>query len=97
LRDYEATNASVLMKDSATAQKCSITDPNVAAKQTVVRHDNVISDLGIVCEVNSSHKKIPVPNSRNRPLSGTAMDGAMLADDVVITDFYSAVRRRFEG
>src|SRR5438094_6689738 len=68
------------------AEKCAIIHLNKTGQQTIVRDDDVVSDPAIVAYVGSSHQKILVAEFRRASFRRAAMNGAVLADNVVVAD-----------
>ena len=66
----------------------------MSGQQTIVRNDDVASDEAIVTDVRSAHQKIVVANFRGAAVGAASMDRAVLADNIVVTDFRSRPRLR---
>ena len=55
-------------------------------EQAIVCDDYVIRDLAVVPDVNANHEKILVTDPGRRAIRTAAVNGAMLADNIFISD-----------
>src|SRR4029077_2827400 len=68
----------------------------MSGQQTIIRNDDVVSDEAIVTDVRSAHQKILVANFRGAAIGATAMNRAVLADNIVVSylDFRLSFQRK---
>ena len=74
------------MKHATAAAKCTVVNGDVAAAQTIIGNDDVVSDGAVVAEMRPDHQKILVPNHGGTAFGAAAMDRAVFAKDVVVSD-----------
>ena len=74
------------MKHATAAEKRAIVNGDVAAEQTIIGDDDVVSYFTVVSDVRSGHEKILVADFGHTAFGAAAMDGAMLANDIVVSD-----------
>src|SRR4029079_19505537 len=75
----------------ATAEERCIIYPNVTGEQTIIRNDDVVSDLAIVPKVHADHEKISVPDHGRTVLRGPSMNRAMLSNHVTVANLDTAL------
>jgi len=86
LHHHQPSNVHKLMKCGSTAEKCPIVHLNKTGQQTIIRDDDVVSNFAIVAYVRAHHQKIVVADFRSGSFGCAAMNGAILADNVVVAD-----------
>src|SRR4029450_263976 len=59
----------------------------MSGKQTIVRDHDIVSDKAIMTDVRSAHQKILVANCCGAAIGTATVDGAVLADNIVVPDF----------
>lgn len=83
----EPPHPNVLVKNTTAPKKCALGHADMAAKQTIVRDDDVVPDFSVVPDVDASHQKVFVADFGDAALGAAAMDGAVFADHIVVADF----------
>src|SRR5262249_2769761 len=96
LHHYQSSNVHELMKSRSTAKKCAIINADITGQQTIVRDDDIVSDQAIVAYVRSGHQKIVVADFRRGSFGRAAMNCAVLADYVGVSDLDSCFSFRRE-
>src|ERR687888_513129 len=84
-----APHVHMLVKHAAAAEKSAIVYPDIAAEQAVVRDDHSISNFAVVTDVRSGHEVVFVADLCRTAIGAAAVNGAMLADDIIVADFHS--------
>ena len=85
--DAVRPDATILMHANRRAQTHVILNDGVTRDLIGVGNDRVIADATIVRDVDVGHHEVVIPNSSDRAAERrAAMDGAELADVVVIAD-----------
>src|SRR3981081_1203177 len=74
------------MKGRSSAEKRLVVHAHVPGEQTIVRNDDVVADLAVVPDVHANHQEIIVADFGRASLRAAAMNCAVFADDVFITD-----------
>src|SRR6202035_5222074 len=82
----ESSDAHVLMKHATAAEKRTVADADVATQQTIIRDDDVVSDFAVVTDVRPNHEKIVIADFGDASLSAAAMNRAMLANHIFVTN-----------
>src|SRR6266436_7552775 len=76
----------MLMKDTGAAKKRAVANGNVAAQQTIVCDDDVVSNFAVVADVCAGHEKILVAHFGHAALGAAAMNCAVLANHVFVSN-----------
>src|SRR5260370_15061518 len=82
----EPPDVHVLMKEAGAATKRAAIHANVSAKQTIVRDDDIVSDFAVVPDVRADHEKILVPDFGDASLGASAVNRAMLANHIFVSN-----------
>ena len=86
MHHHQSSDVHELVKCRSTAQKRSVVHAHVTGQQTIVRDNDIVSDLAIVSDMRSDHQEILVADFRRAALGGAAMNGAVFADNIVVSD-----------
>jgi len=85
--DRMATDPAELMDGGESGNDGVIFDGDVAGEGGVVREDDVVAELAVVRDVGVAEEEVIAADSCRGVLVRAAMDGAVFAESVPITDF----------
>ena len=86
LHHDEPADAHVLMKGGAAAEKGLVVHAHVARQETVVGDNHLIADGAIVTEMRAHHQEILVSHRGGAALGAAAMNCAILAKHIIVSD-----------
>ena len=85
-----------LMRCRSTAEKRAVIYAHMPRQQTIVRDNDVVSDDAIVSYMRTGHQEIFIPDLGDCALRAAAVDRAVFADNVVVSNLHSRVSFRRE-
>ena len=97
MHHHKTTDAHILVKGGAAAEKRSVIDLNVTREQTIIRDHHVIADLAIVSDVRAYHQKIFVANFCDAAFGAATVNRAKLADNIFVADLDPGLSFRRKG
>src|SRR6266516_5512853 len=74
------------MKRRSTAEERLIVHAHMTSQQTIVRDDDVVPDRAIVADVRTDHQEIVISDFGDATLWAAAMNRAVFANHVVVSD-----------
>ena len=74
------------MKHATAAEKRAVRDADMTAEQAIVCDDDAVSDFAVVAEMRAGHQKIFVADFRRASFGAAAMNRAILANDIVVSN-----------
>ena len=86
----------MLVKNAGAAKKRTVADADMTAEETIVGDDDVVPNFAVVTDVRPGHEKIVVADFGDAALGAAAVDGAMLANHIFVSnrDVGLAFRRK---
>src|SRR5205807_10566162 len=79
------------------AEKRTVADADMAAEETIVRDNDVVCNFAVVSDVRPGHKKIFVADFGDAALGAAAVDSAMLANHIVVSNRNGGLAFRRKG
>src|SRR4051794_23915293 len=86
-----------LVEDTSATEERAVADFHVAAEEAIVRDNDAVADAAVVSDMRTRHQETVVANDGRAPFRCPAMDRAMLANHVAISDLNATARAGLEA
>lgn len=85
-KDCQGSDPDKLMHDAIARHKSAIINLYIAGEQSASGYDRVIANLAVMSNVRMVHEEVIVTDDGRAAFFGAAMDLAVFANDVAVTD-----------